>query len=170
MKRIIYIILLFSVAVILSSCTKTESKREYRAGSDGLFYEQGSDKLYTGYVIDTSDVIVTFEVVNGVKNGAFITFYTNGEYEKYGLIVNDKNTGTWRYFYSDGQLESIGSFQDNKPEGKWVSYYPNGRMKTEGEYIEGEQHGWWKYYNEEGELINVYIFGNGMLLEDQIKS
>ena len=170
MKNLTQIFLLITVAVIFYSCGNEKSLRGYRFSEDGLIYKSSSNELYTGVVSDTSDVIITFEVVNGIKHGAFITFYHNGEYEKYGLIENDKNVGDWSYFYPNGQLESMGSFENNKANGIWTNYHPNGKIKAEGEYKEGEQHGYWKYYNQSGKLINVLTFQNGVLVENQIRS
>ena len=170
MKNLTQIFLLITVAVIFYSCGNEKSLRGYRFSEDGLIYKSSSNELYTGVVSDTSDVIITFEVVNGIKHGAFITFYHNGEYEKYGLIENDKNVGEWSYFYPNGQLESMGSFENNKANGIWTNYHPNGKIKAEGEYKEGEQHGYWKYYNQSGKLVNVLTFQNGVLVENQIRS
>ena len=170
MKNLTQIFLLITVAVIFYSCGNEKSLRGYRFSEDGLIYKSSSNELYTGVVSDTSDVIITFEVVNGIKHGAFITFYHNGEYEKYGLIENDKNVGDWSYFYPNGQLESTGSFENNKANGIWTNYHPNGKIKAEGEYKEGEQHGYWKYYNQSGKLVNVLTFQNGVLVENQIRS
>ncbi len=165
MKQIINILLITLTATIFFSCGKKESKLDYRMDQDGLVYKSGSTELYTGVVSDTSDVIITFEVVNGIKNGAFITYYLDGKYEKYGMIDNDKNEGEWSYFYPNGQLESKGSYVKNKPNGLWISYYPDGKIKSKGEYLFGNQHGRWSYFDQNGELINMFIFGDGELLE-----
>jgi hypothetical protein len=170
MKKLIQILLIIISAVIFISCGNEKPLRGYRFSEDGLIYKSSSNELYTGVVSDTSDVIITFEVVNGIKHGAFITFYHNGEYEKYGLIENDKNVGEWSYFYPNGQLESTGSFENNKAYGIWTNYHPNGKIKAEGEYKEGEQHGYWKYYNQSGKLVNVLTFQSGVLVENQIRS
>jgi antitoxin component YwqK of YwqJK toxin-antitoxin module len=169
MKNLTKIFLIIVAAVIFVSCGKEQYSREYKVAKDGLIYKYGSNELFTGLVTDTSDLIITFEVVNGIKQGAFITFYPNGKYEKYGLIENNLNVGEWSYFFPNGQLESIGSFENNKPNGRWVSYYPDGKIKVEGAYNHGEQDGRWKYFNSKGELINIYTFQDGILLESQIK-
>lgn len=167
MKNLTKIFLIIITAAIFFSCGKQYYSRDYKVADDGLIYKNGSNELYTGIVTDTSDLIITFEVVNGIKNGAFITFYRNGKYEKYGLIENNKNIGEWSYFYQNGQLESIGTFENNKPNGKWVSFYPDGKVRTEGYYEDGEQHGTWKYFNSDGTLINIFTFQNGNLQNSQ---
>ena len=170
MKKLIQILLIITSAVIFISCGNEKPLRGYRFSEDGLIYKSSSNELYTGVVSDTSDVIITFEVVNGIKHGAFITFYHNGEYEKYGLIENDKNVGEWSYFYPNGQLESTGSFENNKANGIWTFYYQDGIIKMDGIYKDGKQQGRWNYYDGQGKLINILTFQNGVLVENQIKT
>jgi hypothetical protein len=170
MNKVIKTFLIILSSLFLISCGKEQNGRNYRIAEDGLIYKYGTNEFYTGLVIDTSDIIITFEVVNGVKNGAFITYYPNGKYEKYGMINNDQNIGEWSYFYSNGQLESIGSFKKNKPSGKWISYYRDGKIKVEGTYKDGVQDGRWSYFNSKGKLTNIFIFQNGIIQERQIKS
>jgi len=170
MKNFAKTLLVIITSVIFVSCGKEQFNRDYRVAKDGLIYKYGSNELFTGLVIDTSDVIISFEVVNGIKNGAFITFYRNGKYEKYGLIEDNKNVGEWCYFYPNGQLESTGSFENNKSNGRWAFYYPDGKIKMEGTYKDSEQHGRWKYFNSKGELVNIFTFYNGILCNSQIKA
>lgn len=129
---------------------------------DGLFYKKNSTELFTGFILDTADVIISFEVVDGKKHGAFITFYFNGNYEKYGLIDNDKNEGEWRYFYPDGTPESIGTFRSGKASGEWWFYYPDGTVKADGKYVDGLKHGAWMYYGPNGNWSRVQYYENGI--------
>lgn len=170
MNRVIKIFLVILSSLFLISCAQKQYSRNYWIAKDGIIYKYGTNELFTGLVIDTADVIITFEVVNGVKNGAFITYYPNGKYEKYGMIKHNQNVGEWSYFYSNGQLESIGSFKKNKPSGKWISYYHNGKIKVEGTYKDGIQDGRWAYYNTKGKLINIFIFKNGIPQGKQIRT
>ncbi|HSR18789.1 MAG TPA: hypothetical protein VLM39_11925 [Ignavibacteriaceae bacterium] len=144
--------------------------RDYMFSSDGLIYKYGTNELYTGLVVDTADVIITFEVVNGIKEGEFITFYLNGKVEKYGLISNDRNEGEWQYFYPNGKIESIGTFHKNRPEGLWTSYYQDGKIKTEGSYRNGKQNGIWNFYDSYGELINSLIFQEGVICKNEVNT
>ena len=40
-----------------------------------------------------------------------------------GLIKNGKKEGAWISYYSNGQLESKGNYENGKKEGAWISYY-----------------------------------------------
>ena len=108
---ILYFIFLISFSLLLISCSAKKSRFDYRLGQDGLIYNSNNNELYTGTIIDTADVVIEFDVVKGIKNGAFLTYYISGQVEKYGYIKNNLNVGEWNYFYPNGQKESVGNFK-----------------------------------------------------------
>ena len=164
MKNSITTFFFIILSIIFYSCGTRTSHVDFRLGEDGLIYSTINDELYTGTIIDTTDVVIEFQVVNGIKNGSFKSYYLNGQIEKCGYIINDDNVGEWKYYYSNGQVQSRGSYENNKPEGKWVSYYKNGNIKCEGNYRNGKQENNWIYYNEKGEIINVKLFKEGVFI------
>lgn len=159
--------LIATLSILFTSCGKYTAKYSFRWGKDGLIYNSNNDKLFTGTVLDTADVIIKFQVVNGKKNGSFKTFYLNGQVEKSGLVINNENEGKWKYYYPNGQIESEGNFEDNMPEGKWISYYENGDKKCEGMYKDGKQEGIWTYYDDHGEIISMVVYRDGEFLDLQ---
>ena len=170
MKKItIPIIIIASLSIIYFSTNinsdKLTSGRFDFYYKDGLFYQKNSSELFTGRVIDTTDVIIEFDVVKGKKNGIFKTYYLNGQLEKSGYLNNNKNEGEWKYYYPNGQLESYGNFKNDIPEGKWEFYYKNGIKKCEGDYKKGKQKGEWIYYDDKGEIINKLFLNNGILID-----
>ena len=168
MKKLLTASLLIATfSILLTSCGRYTSKYSYRFGNDGLIYYSTNDKLYTGTVLDTADVIIKYQVVNGKKNGSFTTYYLDGHIEKSGYIVNNENMGEWKYYYPNGQIESEGNFENNVPEGKWISYYRNGNKKCEGTYKDGKQQDIWLYYNDKGDIINSVIFLDGEFVDLQ---
>jgi hypothetical protein len=167
--KLLFFIIPALISFHLTSCSTETYNRSYRFADDGLIYTRGGEELFTGVVIDTSDIIISFEVEKGIKNGAFITFYLNGNYEKYGLIKDNKNEGEWKYFYPNGQVESIGNFSNNEPHGRWTLYYPDGKVKMDGQYLYGGQHGAWLYYDKNGKLINILFYDCGFL-QDMLRN
>ncbi len=166
-KLLITILLTISSSFILTSCGNYQSKYAFRWGDNGLIYNVGDDDLYTGTVLDTADVVIEFQVVDGKKNGEFKTYYLNGQVEKFGYIIDNENMGEWKYYYPNGQMESKGSFKNNLPEGKWISYYQDGSIKCEGIYMNGKQQSAWTYYNQKGEIINVIFYQDGEFIQLQ---
>ena len=168
MKKIILIT--FSILILLGFLSCSEIKREnvqgkqkFSTGPNGLIYTAGTDELYNGIIKDTLDVIIEFQVVNGIKNGSFKTYFLSGQLEKGGYIENDKNVGEWKYYYENGQLETRGSFKENLPQGEWMSFYYNGKTKTIGIYKDGKQNGVWKYFDINGALINIIYYNHGTI-------
>lgn len=164
MKRIILVFILTIISVLFFSCGTRTSHLNFKLGEDGLIYNTNNDRLFTGTIIDTADVVIEFQVVKGKKNGSFKTYYLNGQIEKSGYIINNDNVGEWKYYYPNGQIESRGNFENNIPEGKWVSYYKDGNIKCEGKYKNGKQDDNWIYYNENGQIINIKLFKNGVFV------
>lgn len=166
MKMIVTAILL---SIGLISCG-TDYKRDYRFDNDGLIYKSGSEELFTGRIVDTADVIIEYEVVNGKKNGEFITFYTNGNVEKTGLIKQNANVGEWKYYYPDGTLESRGHFVKDTPHGLWERFHKTGELKQKGSYKFGLEDGEWLFFDEEGKLIKFYYYIEGKIINPQINT
>jgi antitoxin component YwqK of YwqJK toxin-antitoxin module len=168
MKKIILISV--AIFIFLSSlvCYKflkirENEKQKLSLTRDGLFYEAGTNRLFSGIIKDTIDVIIEFQVVEGIKHGNFKTYFLNGQVEKEGYIENDKNVGEWKYYFDNGQLATIGNFKENFPHDQWVSYYNNGNTKIIGAYKNGKQDGAWKYYDINGKLISITYYIDGKI-------
>jgi antitoxin component YwqK of YwqJK toxin-antitoxin module len=146
---------------LISTIHNFNNKQGYRFANDGLIYAGKSHELYTGIIIDTNNVIVTFAVVKGIKNGKFETFYLDGQLEGTGSIINNKNEGEWKYYYKSGQIECKGYFFNDLPGGRWEYYYENGKLKSAGEYAQGKMIGLWSFYDKKGKLINHVSYKNG---------
>jgi hypothetical protein len=166
MNRTIFIIIGLSLCLSILILNKyafdeKEENQNLYLGKDGLLYIAGTDKLFNGIFKDTANFIIEFNVVNGVKNGIFKTYFLNGQLEKEGYIKNNKNFGEWRYYYENGQLETVGNFDENIPEGQWRSFYNTGIIKILGTYKNGKQHGAWEYYDLNGNMINIFYYEDG---------
>ena len=163
--EIILIVILTSFLFYSPSVKHNFSKRIIVI-NDGLIYQKGESQPFTGRILDTlqKQIIIEYDVVNGLKNGEFFLSNLDGIYTVYGFINNNKNVGTWKYYYDDGQLECTGNFNDDKPTGRWVWYYQNGIKKSEGIYINGKPEGKWIQYDQFGyrNLIIKYNAGEVM--------
>ena len=167
--RIFFTSLLLISFFTLLSCGH-KNQKVYPIAKNGLIYNSTTHKLFTGKIIDTSFVIIEFDVLNGVKNGRFTTYFLNGKTEKTGLIINNKNEGEWKYYYPSGKIKTIGNFNKDVPFGQWEFFYNNGNLKFSGSYMGGQKTGVWSYYNLNGKLINRLLYRRGVLLSIMIKN
>ena len=163
---LVFVIVLLSFE-LRTALNNLHSKQGYRFANNGLIYAGRSHELYTGIIIDTSNYIATFAVVNGVRNGKFEAYYLDGHFESSGSIVNNKSEGEWRFFYKNGLLECKGYYFNDLPSGYWEMFYENGKLKSSGEFARGKMIGLWSFYDKEGNLINHISFKNGFF-KDQI--
>ncbi len=153
---IIYIIIL----LFFNSCgkkNKTNDKKFFV--SDSLIYNNDSNELFSGVVVDTvNDQIIKYEVKNGLKNGFFKILSLNNILLISGNIKQNKNVGEWFYYYSDGSLESKGYFANDLPDSLWYWYYPDSTLKEKGLFSKGNRVGDWFSYNEKGKLVEKRAF------------
>ena len=73
---------------------------------------------------------------------------TTGQYQ--GSFQNGNKQGAWLSYYQNGQLEYKGNFKKGKKEGAWVWYWSNGQLSSEGNYEDDKQFGFWNDYNKDG--------------------
>jgi len=139
--------------------------QQYRiaVAKNDIFYSEDNSVPFTGKMLDTLDnnLIVEFNVVNGLKQGKFSLLNMDGSFAVQGYMNKNKNDGNWKYYYEGGQLECTGNFDNDNMTGKWRWFHLNGALKCEGTYINGHPEGLWHKYNINGTaclLIN-YRFG-----------
>ena len=90
---------------------------------DGLAYKKFTDKPFTG-VVDEGQHRGT------IKNGIF--------------------EGLWIGYWSNGRVEFKGAHKNGTREGPWVRYNIIGRIWLKGAFKNGQREGPWLWYNEDG--------------------
>ncbi|OGU77847.1 MAG: hypothetical protein A2V93_06830 [Ignavibacteria bacterium RBG_16_34_14] len=157
--------LLATIAVgiyTLISISNSSEKQISVFTQDGLIVNQATDEPFTGKVVDTiANQIISYDVIDGIKNGEFTICLLNGNKAVSGNIINNKNEGKWSYYYSTGELESEGFFNNDVVVDKWAWYYQNGNKMEEGVFINGKRDGLWKLYNQDGSLKSSVFFNDG---------
>ena len=134
---------------------------------DGLLYEDStSTKPYSGrHKSHMKDMKIEYEVVNGVREGDFIIYFSNDKIQMEGKMQNNKNNGLWKYYYSDGSLQTSGYYNQDVPDSIWKWYYNNGKVSEEGKYHNGVRDGEWKSYDSIGKLDIIRIYKDDKLID-----
>jgi uncharacterized protein len=109
---------------------------------------------------EEGEIMAKGEFIEGEEDGEW--FYQNEGYRQEGPFVEGVPDGEWIHYYPDGTPGFRGSFIDGLPDGKHVHFNYNGTVKTEGSYIMGTRHGVWRYHDEEGNLVIIIEFRNGI--------
>jgi antitoxin component YwqK of YwqJK toxin-antitoxin module len=112
-------------------------------------------------------------------------------YSKGKTINEDYQNGEFVSFYDSGFKESIGHYKNGKKEGYFVEYYNNGvrelkprkkddpyqpdemeevitgqQIKTEKTYLNNKLNGVVNYFGEDGKLLKVENYKNGVLVAE----
>lgn len=134
---------------------------------DGLLYEDStSTKPYSGrHKSRMKDMKIEYEVVNGVREGDFIIYFSNDKIQMEGKIKNNKNNGFWKYYYPDGSLQTSGYYNQDAPDSIWKWYYNNGKVSEEGKYHNGVRGGEWKSYDSIGRPSIVRLYKDDKLMD-----
>ncbi len=142
--------------------------------ADGLFYQTGTDKPFTGSDIEPDIKKAKEENRNGF---VVVTPYKDGRIH-----------GTMKIFYPTGDLQEERVYEEGAPkestiyytklakktyvkinakgvaEGPYTRWHPNGKLHTEGVFDENEKfHGEFKKFDEAGTLTAHYTMDHGKI-------
>ncbi|MCB2197334.1 MAG: hypothetical protein KQH79_15850 [Bacteroidetes bacterium] len=108
------------------------------------------------------EIITKGSYIEGYKEGEWI--YIIGDQKHIGKYVMGEKNGTWKSFYIEENKKSFtGDYIQGNLDGKHLYFYPNGELKEERYYEEGQKVRSWSKYNENGELILVVKYKDGIL-------
>jgi antitoxin component YwqK of YwqJK toxin-antitoxin module len=146
------------ISILIPSCSEPVKKGKVVIKMDSIIYKPGTKEPFNGTWDDEFDSMrVTFDVVNGKKEGNFSVYYPNGKLQMSGKLKNNRNIGRWEYYFENGNLESAGNFENDKPEGEWNWYYPDQTLRQTGYFHLGKRDSIWKSYDEKGTLIDSVV-------------
>jgi antitoxin component YwqK of YwqJK toxin-antitoxin module len=163
---------LFLLSTILLTVFACKQKEENHLSNplvirNGLFYEDStSAKPFTGrHKSRMRDMIIEYEVVNGLREGDFIIYFSNAKIQMEGKMKNNKNNGLWKYYYPDGSLQTSGNYNLDIPDSIWKWYYNNGKVSEEGKFRNGVRDGEWKSYDSTGKLEIIRSYKDDKLID-----
>lgn len=162
------IILLFVFALLIS-CKKPETIKidNPLVMKDGLLYSDSLSTVpFTGRNKSRAlDQFVEYDVVDGLKEGDFITYYSNNKVQLAGRMKGNKNVGEWKYYYPDGTLETSGFFDNDTASGKWIWFNQKGQILEEGNFLSGRREGEWKSYDSAGSVSVIKVYKNDEVID-----
>ncbi len=144
-----------------------------------------SNAKYVSYQDDDQYYLATGTVINGVRNGAWVTYhpqsnkiksitnYVNGL--KNGVQINMNDRGqieTMTSYINDvkhgidakydfGRVLEETSYDKGTLDGPFAIYNSREILQRKGSFKNGKQDGKLQYFNEEGNLTLEYLYKNG---------
>jgi hypothetical protein len=132
-----------------------------------MSYQRMTSKTKGGaYVIrtfypekDQITTLVTYKSENcAIKNGAYQTWFDNGNKKNQGYYENNKETGVWKYYRHNGTLSSEGPYKKGTYDGKWNNYDDKGRLKKELVWVDGFREGAFTEYDTLENIIKNGVY------------
>lgn len=122
------------------------------------FFDNGRPEGEMKEYSDSGRVITKGIFVDGEKDGFW--FLQDGDEREEGNYKNGLKDGIWKFYYSNGKISKTGKYLEGVENGKFTFYYDNGRTMQEGDFIMGLKDGNWKKFDRDGNPVSVITFLN----------
>ncbi len=116
---------------------------------------------------------------NGEKTGVWRDYFSNGELANEITYKDGKKSGLSKFFNEEGKLIDIKKMKGDTIAGNsdeiviielYKEYYPNGKLQLVGGNDNGLKNGIFREYDQNGEIINGYIYEKDTVLAEGIIS
>lgn len=105
------------------------------------FEDNKKNGKYVRYNGVTGKMIEQGNYLNGVKNGSYTKWFSNGLKRVEGTYSKGHKDSIWNYYFKNGtgSLRISGKFNNGKKDGNWIFYDKNGNIKNKIIFQKGKQ-------------------------------
>ena len=153
--------------IVFFGCTSNESVLMIHEGSNDLDLFKINityrGKVYSGMIYNTNnmgDTISIGEYKNGLKNGLWKKFYSNGRLKEKRSFKNGLKVGLYEGFYNNGAKNFVFNFKNGEYNGTNRLWAKNGQIIEEFNYVDGLEKGSQKVWYLNGRIKSNYIIKN----------
>lgn len=134
--------------------------------SEGLYINEKKEGTWKFFNND-SVVIAEETYKEGIPEGIWKTYYSNGALCEEMPYVNGVKEGTWLQYFYDGPIKTKATFKNGKLEGLATFYHPNGLVFISGPYTNNLKDGVWMHLNDKGVAEKREIWSAGFLVAEE---
>lgn len=136
--------------------------------SEGAFIDQQKDGLWNYYT--NSDILITIEQYDhGKRTGLWQIFSPqNGILLEESNYLDDKLNGAYRTYYTNGDISLDETYLNNKLNGKCTAYYPKKIISSSGDYLQGHRIGSWDFYDITGKIRSTEEYKDQRLVKTYV--
>lgn len=151
----------------LNSLSKGIGQRAVKLDANQNVIEEGfiqnglKQGLWITYESDGEFPITMINYIDGMANGIYLEFNERGQVKLKANYKDNKLHGAWGK-YRFGRAEETANYKGGQLDGIYKVYYQrDGKIQSETSYKDGVQDGPYRFYNEEGQVTLEYIYKNG---------
>lgn len=140
----------------------TNQKGEVIEEGDYLNNKETGVWVQSNGIIDIRHQLSKGEMINGLKNGRWVTYYGNQSIQEIGEYIEGDRIGLWKYFHANGALKKEEFYkQRNAIEGEVIRFDDAGFVSASRNYTSGQLNGYLKVFKN-GIILNesFYELGN----------
>ena len=140
-----------------SNGEKKYSAKFNNGGAEGIYTELDENGQVTKSIEYLDDRIISEYHVIRDDTGIL-------EYHKKNGILD----GLWTKWYTNGQKAEEGYFKNGKKNGKWGAWFSSSSVKYSGEYLNGKRSGKYLEWNKKGKKSQEILYSNGKRIEEYL--
>tara|TARA_B100001939_G_C16877116_1_gene589144 strand:+ start:149 stop:616 length:468 start_codon:yes stop_codon:yes gene_type:complete len=151
---------LYTISIILSAFINPFFSQQIST-LDGRFLSQSGELLEGDFetFYATGELRESFQLINGIQQGDFISYYTNQMKQEEGSYHYGLKIGKWNRWSESGVLISQTYYStDGKKHGNWKIWDNEGNLKALMIYENGKRVGSWKIWDENGQLAQIISY------------
>ena len=110
---------------------------------DGLFKKKYSGEVVDGKIYESKDGIdVQLGIIkNGLKEGKWVWWHTNGNRHKVGYYPRSVEDSLWQWWHVNGNLKMRGNYKNSIKQGRWNEWNDEGVLISSSSYLNGTLNG-----------------------------
>jgi len=149
-----------------SESTKVRARFFWQSGelaARGNYIDAKRDSVWLYYSNQTKTVSRRVEYADGKFNGKEQKFYPDRSVAEEIIWKDGLKNGHWKQFFSNGQLKLTANFVNDQLVGAFTAYFPDGKTQVEGVYRNDVPDEEWKRYDENGKLLSTIRYAGGVV-------
>jgi|GEM_PF-634931 len=135
--------------------------------AEGEYWDKKKHGLWK-YYNELQSLVKVEDYHNGVPEGEWITYFTDGKPLSIKHYSNGALNGPFVEFFPDSILNIKGNYQNDKLNGLITYYYMDGKVMISGNYKDELKDGLWMYFNERSQADKRMTYSNGNLTKEEI--
>ncbi len=157
------ITLITFLALLFFSCKEVKTEYYPNGAIKSETYFKGGKENGPTYMYhkNTPQLMMSYNMQDGKKEGAFEKYYFDGKIEYRATYKNDLLEGKELMYDRDGGVVYEANYKNGKKEGAYITYHSKNMVKEQGSYKNDLWDGDWKYFDERGVLVGEASFSEG---------
>jgi antitoxin component YwqK of YwqJK toxin-antitoxin module len=135
--------------------------------AEGIYVDEKKDSTWRFYSDYDSALLSEESYKNGKKDGITKTYYPGKGVAEQMTWKNGVKEGPWIQYYTDGTIKMKAIYHNDEKNGLMEAFLPTGKPMFNGRYLNGDPDGTWMYYDDKGNPAKKEVYDKGALVSSE---